>query len=140
MLMFGISAIHMQSYAQSYVSETVVGSVSGRQDAGEVYDLYKSSADSFREYLAGWKFVGERDKRVTYSESQLYEICMNEAKRQYGRYYSNLYLKDFYYSIKEEPLDDEEYYSQQVGSSTQYRKKERRKRVYIYSATVVSAQ
>ena len=135
LLMFGAST----NFAQSS-TERVIGSISGTQDAGEIYDLYKSSADSFRDYLSGWKFVGEQDRRVTYSFDQLYNKCLDEAKRQYGNNYPNLYLKKFSYDINEEELPDEEYHSQVIGSSAQYRKKERRKRIYTYSATVVVSQ
>ena len=121
-------------------TEIVIGSVSGTQNAGEVYDLYQSSADSFREYFAGWQSLGVKDYRVDYSYNQLYDICLDEAKRQYGRDYPNLYMKNFYYNIDEIELPDEESYSQVVGSSTKYRKKERRKRIYNYSATVVVYQ
>lgn len=134
-----IFAVH-PAEVQPSDNETVIGNISGEQDAGEQYDLYKSSADSFRAYLAGWTYVGERDKMVTYSESQLYEKCLNEAKQQYGRYYPDLYLKDFHVRVELEHLDDEEYYSGAVGSSTKYRKKSRVKRVYTYTATVVAAQ
>lgn len=140
LLMLGVSIFHSQNFAQSYGSETVVGSVSGSLDAGEAYQLYKSSADSFREYLAGWRDMGWKDTRRTYSYNEVYDKCLEDAKRQYGKYYPNLYLKNFDYNIKEEELEDIEYYSQVVGSSTQFRKKERVKRIYIYSATVVTAQ
>lgn len=134
LLALGISAIPVQSFSQS--NERVIGSVSGKIEAGEMYELYKSSADSFREYLAGWVHVGPRDKTVNYSYSELYEKCLEEARRQY-RYYSNLSLRDFDYKVKFQELDDEQYYSNVVGSSTEYKKKDRQQKVYIYSATVV---
>lgn len=140
LLMLGISTFNTQSFAQSYGSETVVGYVSGSVDAGEAYELWKSSADSFREYLAGWRDMGWKDNRKDYSYNELYNKCLDEAKRQYGRYYPNLYLKNFDYDVKEEELEDIEYYSQVVGSSTQFRKKDRVKRVYLYSASVVVSE
>ena len=140
LLMLGVSAFNTQSFAQSYVTETVVGSVSGSVDAGEAYELWKSSADSFREYLAGWRDMGWKDNRKDYSYNELYNKCLDEAKRQYGRYYPNLYLKNFDYDVKEEELEDIEYYTQVVGSSTQFRKKDRVKRVYLYSASVVVSE
>jgi hypothetical protein len=140
LLMLGVSAFNTQGFAQSYGTETVVGSVSGSVDAGEAYELWKSSADSFREYLAGWRDMGWKDNRKDYSYNELYNKCLDEARRQYGRYYPNLYLKNFDYDIKEENLEDIEYYSQVVGSSTQFRKKDRVKRIYKYSASVVVAE
>lgn len=127
-------------FAQSYGSEQVVGYVSGSLDAGEAYELYRSSADSFREYLAGWKDMGWRDNMKNYSYDEVYNKCLDDAKRQYGRYYPNLYLKNFDYDIKEIELDDMEYYSQVSGSSTQFRKKQRVKKEYRYSATVVVSE
>lgn len=138
LLLLGLSAFPAKSLAQSY--EMVVGSVSGSLDAGEAYELWKSSADSFREYLAGWRDMGWKDNRKDYSYNELYNKCLDEARRQYGRYYPNLYLKNFDYDVKEEQLEDIEYYSQVVGSSTQFRKKDRVKRFYLYSATVVVNQ
>ncbi len=130
----GISAIPVQSFSQS--NARVVGSVSGEIIAGEMYELYKSSADSFRDYLAGWQHVGPRDKTINYSYSELYEKCLEEARRQY-RNYSNLSLDDFDYKIEYEELNDERYYTNVVGSSTEYKKKDRQQKVYIYSAIVV---
>ena len=138
LLLLGFSAFPAKSLAQSY--ETVVGSVSGSVDAGEAFELYRSSADSFRDFLSGWKDIGWKDRRRTYSYSEIYDLCLEEAKRQYGNYYPNLYLKNVHYYFKDEGLEDIEYYSQEIGSSTQYRKKERVKRVYYYSASVVVDQ
>ena len=120
--------------AQDY---RVVGSVSGRQEAGEMYELYQSSDDSFRDYLAGWRYMGAKDKTRDYSFDKIYNICLEQANREYGRYYSNLDVTDVTYNIKYEPLQDEEYYSNVVGSSTQYRKTDRSQKVYTYSATVI---
>lgn len=138
--LFVFSVVSTQFYAQTYGIETVVGSVSGTQDAGEAFHLYKSSADSFREYLAGWRDMGWKDRRVNYSEAQLHEKCLDEAKRQYGRNYSNLSLRNFYFMVEEKEMPDEESYSNVVGSSAQYRKTDRVKRIYKYSATVVAIQ
>ena len=141
LFVFGISAIHTHVHAQSNVNETVIGTISGRIPAGEIYTLYKSSADSFREYFAGWQLVGERDRRVTFTYDQLYEKCLNEAKKQYGKDYPNLYLKNLSAVLDEMgTLPDEVYHSGAVGSSTEYKKTERIQRVYIYSAIVVVAQ
>ena len=81
-LMFSISSILSQS-TQS--SEIEIGTISGEQEAGQAYDLYRSSADSFAEYLAGWTYVGEKDRRVDYSDNQIYEKCLEKAKERYGR-------------------------------------------------------
>lgn len=140
LFIIGGTSIGTPSFAQSYGSETVIGSVSGSLDAGEAFELYKSSADTFRDYLAGWRDLGWKDQRRTYTYDEVYNKCLEKAKRQYGRNYSNLYLKNFDYDVKEEEVDDYEYYSQVAGSSTQYRKKECVKRVYKYSATVVVSE
>ena len=143
LLLFGMSTIPAQVYSQS--KEMVIGSVSGRIDAGEVYELYEKSIDTFRQYLRSrftdrWKSLGQRDKRVTYSRSEIYDICLAEAKRQYGKNYPNLYLKDFHFSEEEEELEDEEYNSQNLSSTARYKKEERRNRIYEYSAIVVVKQ
>ena len=41
------------------------------------------------------------------------------------------------YDVDFESLDDEEYYSQVVGSTAKYRKKDRVQKIYTYSATVI---
>lgn len=126
----GISTMSAQSY-------NVVGSVSGKQEAGEMFELYKNSADSFRDFLAGWQDMGPRDRTREYSYDQIYNICLEQAKREYGRYYSNIDVTSVRYIVNYEPLDDVEYYTSEVGSGTQYRKKERSQKVYMYSATVI---
>lgn len=140
LFIIGGTSIGTPSFAQSYGSETVIGSVSGSLDAGDAFELYKYSADNLRDYLAGWKDVGWKDNRITYSSNEIYNKCLEKAKRQYGRNYPNLYLKDFNFDVNEERAEDQEYYSQAVGSSTQFIKKERVKRVYYYSATVVVSE
>ena len=131
LFIFGISAMSAQNYR-------VIGSVSGIQNAGEMFELYKSSADSFREYLAGWRHLGPRDDTKDYSYDQINKICLEQAKREYGRYYSNIDVIGLKYDIDYEYLEDEEYYSNVVGSSAQYRKKDRQQKIYKYSATVIS--
>lgn len=131
LLILGFSTLSAQNYR-------VVGSVSGEKEAGEMYELYKSSADSFREYLAGWRDMGPRDRTRDYSFDQIYNMCLEQAKREYGRYYSNIDVKGVTYNIEYQSLDDEEYYSNEIGSSAQYRKKKRQQKIYIYSATVIS--
>ena len=118
----------------------MVGSVSGRQEAGEMYELYKSSADSFREYLAGWHYVGSKDRTRDYSFDQIHNICLEKAQREYGRYYSNIDVIDVTYNVKYEPQEDETYNSQVIGSSAEYKKKERELKVYVYSATVIERE
>ena len=130
LFILGSSTMSAQDYK-------VVGRVSGIQKAGEMYELYKSSADSFRDYLAGWRHLGPRDKTKDYSYEQIYNICLEQAKREYGSYYSNIDVTGVTYDVKYEPLEDEEYYSHEVGSSTQYRKKERSQKIYKYSASVI---
>lgn len=131
LFIFGISAMSAQNYR-------VIGSVSGIQNAGEMFELYKSSADSFREYLAGWRHLGSRDDTKDFSYDQINKICLEQAKREYGRYYSNIDVIGLKYDIDYEYLEDEEYYSNVVGSSAQYRKKDRQQKIYKYSATVIS--
>ena len=133
LFVLGISTMSAQGYR-------VVGSVSGMKEAGEMYELYKSSADSFREYLAGWRHLGPRDRTRDYSYDQIYNMCLEQARREYGRYYSNIDVTGVTYDVKFEPLDDVEYYSNEVGSSAQFRKKERTQKIYIYSATVVAGE
>ena len=128
LLMFGVSTILAQDYR-------VIGVISGEQEAGEMYELYKNSASSFLDYLAGWKYVGERDKTRNYSYSEIKEICLNAAKREY-RYYSNLEVQDVDYKVKYRDLSDTTYYSHDF-SGDEYKKKERSRKVYLYSATVI---
>lgn len=135
LILFCISALFAQ--------ETVVGSVYLRVDAGEYYNLYESSADSFRQYLQGWKFQGERDKTVSYSYDELRAKLKKEALRKYGSSYPDLELKDFNYKMKyTEPgeLPDTKSHTQVVGSSTEYKKKDRIAKYYECSATVVVKQ
>ena len=80
LFILGIFTVSAQDYR-------VVGNVSGRLEAGEMYELYKSSADSFRDYLAGWQHLGSKDKTKDYSFNQIYDICLEQAKSEYGRYY-----------------------------------------------------
>ena len=127
LLMLGVYSAHAQS---------VLGTVSGELDAGEMYDLYRSSSDSFREYLAGWKYVGARDKTVSYTYDEVYDKCLQKAKRQYS-YFTDVDLKDLHYDIEYERLDDLVSHTQEVGSSTEYKRTDRQKKVYKYSATVV---
>ena len=134
LLMLILSLISSRSYSQS--DERIIGYVSGTQNAGEWYELYKYSKGSLFDYMAGWKYVGTRDKMVNYSENQIYEICLNKAKKQY-RYYSNLSLRDFQVKVENQDLPDTTYYSNEVGTGNEYRRKLRSKRVYMYSATVV---
>lgn len=131
LFVLGISTMSAQNYR-------VVGNVYGNLDAGEMYEFYKSSADSFREYLAGWRHMGPRDNTRDYSREQLYDICLEQAKREYGSYYSNIDVIGLDYNVDYKSLPDEEYYSNVVGSSTQYRKKDRRQKIYTYSAIVIS--
>lgn len=138
LFIIGVTAFAQES--QSSGTEKVIGYVSGEVDAGEVYELYKSSADSFRGYLAGWQNVGLKDRRTSYSDNQLYDKCLEAARKQYGKYYPDLYIKETSFGVEDRYLEDEEYYSQQVGSSTKYRKRDRKQRVYTYSATVVVKQ
>lgn len=133
MLAFSISAVFAQS-------EQTIGSVYLRIDAGEMYELYENSADSFFLILAGWRHLGGRDKTVTYSYDQLYAKLKAEALRKYGSSYPNLDLKNFDYEMKyTEPgdLPDEESYTQVIGSSTIYKTKNRIAKYYNCSATVV---
>lgn len=132
MLAFSISAIFAQNNR-----ETVIGSVYLEVNAGEQYDLYESSADSFLEFLKGWKYVGVRDKMVIYSDGELYAKLKAVALRKYGSSYPDLDLKDFDYEDEIIDLPDEEYYTQVVGSSTKYKKKGRAARIYKCSANVV---
>ena len=123
-----------------FAQETIIGSVYLRVDAGESYELYESSADSFRQYLSGWKHQGGRDKTVCYSYDELYAKLKKEALRKYGSSYPDLELKDFDYKIKyTKPgeLPDKKSHSQVVGSSTEYKKKDRIAKYYECSATVV---
>lgn len=135
----------MQSVAQKLASkiaitETVIGSVSLSVNAGEMYDLYESSADSFLEYLAGWKYLGAKDKRIRYTDEQLYDKLKDKALREYGSFYPDLDLKDFKWNVDEEDAPDEVSYSQVVGSSAKYKMKNRVVRIYKCSATVVVNQ
>lgn len=132
LLTFCVSAVFAQ--------ETVIGSVYLRVDAGETYELWESSADSFLKFLSGWKHVGWRDKTVSYSYDELYAKLKKEALRKYGSSYPDLKLKDFDYEMKyTEPgeLPDEESYTQVVGSTTKYKTKDRIAKYYNCSATVV---
>lgn len=133
LLTFCISAVFAQS-------EQTIGSVYLRIDAGEMYELYENSADSFFSFLAGWKHLGGRDETVTYSYDQLYAKLKAEALRKYGSSYPNLDLKNFDYEMKyTDPgdLPDEKSYTQVIGSSTEYKKKDRIAKYYNCSATVV---
>lgn len=132
LLTFCISAVFAQ--------ESIIGSVYLRVDAGEMYELWESSADSFLKFLSGWKHIGGRDKTVSYSYDELYAKLKNEALRKYGSAYPDLELKDFNYKMKYTEfgdLADEEYYTQVVGSSTKYKKKDRIAKYYNCSATVI---
>jgi len=132
LLTFCISAVFAQ--------QTVIGSVYLRVDAGESYELWESSADSFLKFLSGWKHIGWKDKMVSYSYDELYAKLKKEALRKYGSSYPDLELSDFDYEMKHtEPgeLSDEESYTNVVGSSTKYKKKDRIARYYNCSATVV---
>ena len=120
-----------------FAQETIIGSVYLRVDAGEQYELYQNSADSFRAYLKGWEYVGSKDKMVTYSYDELYAKLKKEALRIYGSSYPDLDLRNFDYELKYEDLPDEVYNTQVCGSSTQYKKKEREAKYYNCSATVV---
>lgn len=134
------AAVATSDSALSKQTETVIGSVFLRVDAGESYELYESSADSFRQYLSGWKHQGWRDKTVSYSYDELYAKLKKEALRKYGSSYPDLKLKDFNYEMKyTEPgeLPDTKSHSQVVGSSTEYKKKDRIAKYYNCSATVV---
>lgn len=136
--LLGFLSLSIQGYSQS--NERVIGSVFGSVDAGKKYEVYKNSADSFRDYLAGWQYVGARDERKTLSDNEIYDICLKDAKEKYGDNYPNLYLKDIRYKVKYEDLPDEQRHSQVVGSSTKYEFRDQRLKVYEYSATVVVAQ
>lgn len=120
-----------------FAQETIIGSVYLRVDAGESYELYESSADSFRQYLSGWKHQGGRDKTVSYSYDELYAKLKKEALRKYGSSYPDLDLRNFDYELEYEDLPDEVHNTQVCGSSTQYKKKERKAKYYNCSATVV---
>lgn len=139
-LILGIPAVFAQNHTYSSSSEIVIGTISGEISKGEAYELYESSADSFLGYLAGWKHAGRRDSRVMFSDRDIYNECLAEAKRRYGSSYQNLTVKDIQVRFEEQHLPDEEYYSQVAGSSTKYREKERVKSVYMYTATVVTTQ
>ena len=99
LFIIGSTSISTSGFAQSYGSEIVIGSVSGSLDAGDAFELYKYSADNLRDYLAGWKDVGWKDNRITYSSNEIYNKCLEKAKRQYGRNYPNLYLKYFNFDV-----------------------------------------
>lgn len=132
------STIHAQQpYEMPPTStEKVIGNVSGEQDAGESRDIYYYK-ESFIKELSKWVYDSSKDRRRTYSKSELYDKCLSEAKKKYGNSYPNLYLRDFKYSSSEESLPDEEHWSQVVGTADLYKWTNRRKRVYRYSATVV---
>jgi len=132
-LMPCFSAIHAQQpYEMPPTStEKIIGSISGEQKAGEAYVLYEQN------WLGFWVRDGYRDKRKYYSKKEMYEICLEKAKRKYGSSYPNLYLRNFEYSSSDDNLPDEVTYSQVVGSGDAYKATDRIGRVYRYSATVV---
>ena len=125
----GVSSIYAEDY-------TVIGNVSGVIEAGELYELYKNSPTSLLNYLAGWKFVGDKDKTKDLSWDQIYEACLSQAKSEYGRYYNNLDVTALTYEVKFDHLEDETYYAQDF-SGTEYKKKNRTLKKYIYSANVI---
>lgn len=133
-----VSTIHAQQpYEMPPAStEKVIGTVSGEQDAGESRDIYYYK-ESFIKELSKWVYDSSKDRRRTYSKSELYDKCMSEAQKKYGNSYPNLYLRNFKYSSSEENLPDEEHWSQVVGTADLYKWTNRRKREYRYSATVV---
>lgn len=120
-----------------FAQETVIGSVYLKVDAGERYELYQSSANSFRAALKGWEYVESKDKTVRYSYDELYAKLKEEALRKYGSLYPDLDLKDFKYKSEYTDLPDKENYSQVCGSSTKYKRTEREAKYYECSATVV---
>ena len=121
------------TFAQNY---RVVGSISGTINAGETFELYKSSASSVLDYLSGWKDVGPRDRTESYSVDQIYNICMQKAKKQY-HYYSDIQLKELDFEVKYQDISDTTYYSNEVGSGIEYKRTNRSRKIYKYSATVV---
>ena len=127
MLAFSISAIFAQNNR-----ETVIGSVYLEVNAGEHYELYKSSLDSFLDFLKGWIYLGVRDNMVVYSYGELYAKLKAEALRKYGSSYPDLYLKDFYYEDEIIHLPDVEY-----QKSVRYKRTDRAARIFKCSATVV---
>ena len=138
MLILGMYVIPMQCYSQS--DEKVIGSISGKINAGETYELYKWYKTSLFDILGGWKSLGWRDKTVTYSDEQIYEKCMDEARSQYGRYYPDFYLRDYHVEVETEELPDTTWYTQEVGTGNECKKKLRERTIYKYSAKVVVKQ
>ena len=138
MLILGMYVIPVQCYSQS--DEKVIGSISGKLNAGETYELYKWSKGSLFDYARGWKSLGWRDRTITYTDDQIYEKCRDKARSQYGRYYPDFYLRDYHVEVKKEQLPDTIYYTQEVGTGNECKKKSRERIIYIYSAKVVVKQ
>lgn len=139
--MLGMSPLFVQSYAQSYNSspspyETIVDNISGEVMAGEIFDLYYYEEHFIRE-LSRWKYIGKKDRTLSYSEHELYEKCLSEAYRIYGSAYPDFRLRNFTCSFREQNLPDYEYGSNEIGSSTHYKKSNRKRKIYTYSATIV---
>ena len=137
LIILGASSIKAQAPYKEAPSSTelVVGSISGEASWGEFYEKYEWEESFFSG--GDWEFIDLYDNRKSYSENDLYAICLSEAKEKYGHAYPNLVLRNFKYEIVNRRLPDEVRYSQVIGSGAKYKYMERQKKVYKYSATIV---